>query len=234
MSVPWVTFDCYGTLVDWNSSFSTILRPLFAGRTPEVMAVYHRMERLVEAEISHKTYRSVLATSLQRATSQLGIPITREQADYLSANWTRLEVFPDVEPALEKLRGFGCRLGVLTNCDEDLFAETHRKFRKPFDLVVTAERVKSYKPSLDHFRTFQQLTGAGPADWIHAACSWFHDIAPARELGLRSIWLDRDRTGEDPGAASICIESASELPTAVQQLLGFQKRDRSGASVQLP
>jgi 2-haloacid dehalogenase len=120
---------------------------------------------------------------------------------------------------LAELRSFGCRLAVLTNCDEDLFAPVHRKFQQPFDLVITAERVRDYKPALTHFRTFQEMTGVLPMDWVHVACSWVHDIAPARELGIRSIWLDRDRTGHNPAAATARIENADQLPAVIKHLL---------------
>ena len=111
-------------------------------------------------------------------------------------------MFGDVEPMLASLRRAGCRLAVLTNCDDDLFEATSVDSSKRFDLVVTAERVRDYKPALAHFRYFARSTGASRDDWIHVACSWYHDIAPARELALRRVWLDRDRTGEDPASAS--------------------------------
>ncbi len=107
---------------------------------------------------------------------------------------------------------------MLTNCDDDLFEETQRAFRERFDLVVTAERVRDYKPSLAHFRYFARSTGAARDDWVHVACSWYHDIAPARELALAPVWLDRDRTGEDPSSASAYLQSAADVPDAVARL----------------
>jgi 2-haloacid dehalogenase len=107
---------------------------------------------------------------------------------------------------------------VLTNCDNDLFEQTHRRFSKPFDLVVTAERVRDYKPSLTHFRSFAELSGADQADWIHVACSFYHDIEPAGRFGVRTVWLDRDNTGEDPAAASAHVTSASEVTAAIRRL----------------
>ena len=119
---------------------------------------------------------------------------------------------------LAQLRAMGYRLAVLTNCDEDLFEQTHRAFQQRFDLVVTAERVRDYKPSPAHFRFFSGLSGVAHQDWIHVACSWYHDIRPASEIGLKSVWLDRDATGEDDSIASAHVNSAGEVLDAVVKL----------------
>jgi 2-haloacid dehalogenase len=109
-------------------------------------------------------------------------------------------------------------LAVLTNCDEDLFEQTHRCFRKPFDLVVTAESVQDYKPSLAHFRAFARSSGVQPEDWVHVASSLYHDMAPARLLGIKRIWLDREATGGDADAASSRVGNALEVCDAVKRL----------------
>ena len=169
----WVSFDCFGTLVDWHSGFAAILRPLAGDRTPEVMAAYHRHERLLEAETPHRLYKDVLAASLARAAAEVGVALTEAEARRLPDSWGTLPVFDDVEPMLAGLRAMGCRLAVLTNCDEDLFAQTERAFRGRFDLVVTAERVRDYKPSPAHFRFFSRSSGVSVDDWVHVACSWY-------------------------------------------------------------
>ena len=212
----WVTFDCFGTLVDWNAGFASILRPLAGDSTPGLMAAYHRCERIVEGETPHRLYKEVLVESMLRAAREIGIAVAEDQARALPDLWDRLPLFADVEPMLASLRGSGYSLGVLTNCDDDLFGRTERAFIAPFDCVVTAEQVRSYKPSLAHFRRFASL--ANPDHWVHVACSWYHDIAPARELGVKRIWLDRDRTGEDPAAASARIGSASEVSSTLARL----------------
>ena len=214
----WVTFDCFGTLVDWNAGFAAILKPLVGAKTPQVMDAYHRFERLLEQETPHRLYREVLATALSRAAEQVGVPLSERQARELPARWATLPVFDDVEPMLSALRGAGCRLGVLTNCDEDLFEQTQRAFRLPFDLVVTAERVRDYKPSPTHFRYFSRSSGVKAGDWVHVANSWYHDVAPARDLGIPRIWLDRDDTGEDPADASVRVRAAAPVPEAVSRL----------------
>jgi 2-haloacid dehalogenase len=129
-----------------------------------------------------------------------------------------VQPFADVERLLAELRDRGCRLAVLTNCDDDLFETTHRMFRMPFDLFVTSERVRGYKPAPWHFRAFELITGAARNEWVHVACSWYHDVAPAHALGIKSVWFDRDRTGNDPALASAHVHSVCEALRAIDAL----------------
>jgi 2-haloacid dehalogenase len=214
----WVTFDCFGTLVDWNTGFRAILEPVAGDRTSELIDVYHRLERLLEAETPHRLYRDVLMTGLLRAADEIGLPFTEKQAKALPDKWGTLPVFSDVEPMLAGLRAEGYRLGVLTNCDDDLFARTQQAFILPFDEVVTAERVRDYKPSISHFRYFARTTGVRRDDWVHVARSWYHDIAPARDLEVLRVWVDRENTGEDAAAASIRVATAVEVTAAILSL----------------
>ncbi len=215
MPDKWITFDCFGTLVDWHAGFAAILRPVAGDRTAELINAYHEFERPLEQERPHLLYRDVLKEGVARAARKIGLSLTAAEQESLPQRWGTQPVFADVEPALAELRTAGWKLAVLTNCDLDLFAQTQRGFRQPFDLVVTAEQVKDYKPSLAHFRYFWRVSGVEKANWIHAACSWYHDVQPAREMGVRCIWVDRDRTGDDPTAATVRIESAADLPGAV-------------------
>jgi 2-haloacid dehalogenase len=218
MPSRWITFDCFGTLVDWNSGFSALLRSIAAERTPELIRAYHHFERLLEQERPHQLYKTVLKRGLTEAAQVAGIKLHPSQTDVLPQQWGSLPVFGDVEPALSELRADNWKLAVLTNCDEDLFARTHARFRAPFDLVVTAERVADYKPALSHFRYFSRVSGVDETQWIHVACSQFHDLGPARQLGIKSIWLDREQTGEDPKVATLRISNAAELPAAIKRL----------------
>ena len=187
----WVTFDCFGTLVDWHTGFAAIVRPLAGERTADLLRAYHRFERLLEQESPHRLYRDVLATALKRAADEIGLPLSDAEARRLPEAWGSQPVFADVEPMLAALRQSGCRLAVLTNCDDDLFAETHRAFRERFDLVVTAERVRDYKPSLAHFRYFGRSTGAARG-----------------RLGSRRVQLvPRHRAGSGAGARAGVVGS---------------------------
>jgi len=218
MNTRWVTFDCFGTLVDWNTGFSNLLTPLFGSQTPDVMRAYHHFERELEAERPHRLYREVLSAALVRAAAAVGVSISEGPARTLSEGWGLLPVFPDVENMLGSLRAMSCRLAVLTNCDDDLFAQTESAFRQPFDLVITAEQAGAYKPSSRHFERFAEVAGVSRQDWVHVACSWYHDITPARMLGVQRVWLDREKTGHDERAASARVESAADVGQVIRDL----------------
>jgi 2-haloacid dehalogenase len=212
----WITFDCFGTLIDWNTGFASILAPLAGANTAALLRAYHRVERLVECQQPHRPYKDVLSASVLQAANEVGAVISEQNARVLPDSWGQLPVFADVEPMLAALRASDYRLAVLTNCDDDLFAQTHGAFARPFDMVITAQQVRDYKPSLTHFRRFAEVVR--PDDWIHVACSWHHDIAPARRMGIKRIWLDRDRTGESADAASAHIHSAADVAAAIAGL----------------
>jgi 2-haloacid dehalogenase len=216
----WVTFDCFGTLVDWHKGFTEILSPFARERVSDVVRAYHACERQIEEEMPHRSYKDVLVAGVVRAAAEAGVSISEDEAQALPHSWNALRPFADVETLLAELRQRGYRLAVLTNCDDDLFETTHRMFGEPFDLFVTAERVRGYKPAPWHFRAFELLTGATRGDWVHVACSWYHDIAPAQALGIKRVWLDRDRTGDNPALASAHVHTVSETLAAVDGLMG--------------
>jgi FMN phosphatase YigB (HAD superfamily) len=128
----------------------------------------------------------------------------------------------DIEPLLAELRLRGYKLGVLTNRDDAQFETAHRRFRQPFDLFVTAERIRAHKPDPWHFRAFQLLTHVRTHEWVHIASDWKRDIVPAERLGVQRVWLDRDRTGEDPSRASVHVHTAAEAVRAVDWLFQDQ------------
>jgi 2-haloacid dehalogenase len=214
----WVTFDCYGTLVDWQEGFNALLAPVAGGRAGDVVRAYHGCERRVEREVPHQSYKDVLVKSLVRAAGEAGVPLSDADARAIPGAWGSMRPFDDAAPLLAELRRRGYRLAVLTNCDDDLFELTHRTFPQPFDLFVTAERVRGYKPAPWHFRAFELLTRAKRDDWVHVACSWYHDIAPAQAMRIKRVWLDRERTGEDPAAASAHVHTAADAVAAIDGL----------------
>jgi 2-haloacid dehalogenase len=216
----WITFDCFGTLIDWHSGYRALLAPLAGPRTEELIAAYHRRERELEAERPHRLYREVLTLGVEQAARQIGIALPPAETDILARRWSELPLYGDVPPVLAKLRQDGFGIGILTNCDDDLFAGTvarHPVLRP--DLVVTAQQAGSYKPDLGHFRRFEQTAGVDHRNWVHAACSWFHDIEPARRMGIARVWIDRDRTGDDPAAASRVLPNLADLPKTAAALL---------------
>ena len=135
-----------------------------------------------------------------------------------------MPVFEDAGPALTALREQGWRLAILTNCDDDLFATTRPRLPVPFDLVVTAQQVGSYKPDLGHFRAFADQVSVTSATWIHVANSWVHDMLPAARMGLRKVWVDRDSTGHPAKLAERRITSMRRLPEAVADVSAIAPR----------
>jgi 2-haloacid dehalogenase len=191
MESRWATFDCYGTLIDWNGGIRRELGRLFGeGAADDLLSRYHEVEPDVQAH-SSLTYREVLTESLRR----LGAPAGEEDA--LARSLPSWEPFPEVRAALEEARRRGWRLAILSNSDRDLIAASKERLGVPFDETVVAEDVGSYKPTHRHWDEFFGRTEADRERHVHVAASLFHDIAPANELGLRSVWINR--LGEDPG-----------------------------------
>ena len=125
----WITFDCYGTLIDWQSGFRQILRPVAADRVDDLVEAYHSAEPAVERESPGSSYRTILNRSLHRAAAAIEVPIHAGELDVLADHWAELPLFPDTEAALTALRSDGWRLGILTNCDTDLFESTRTRSR---------------------------------------------------------------------------------------------------------
>ena len=221
MADKWLTFDCYGTVADWNTCMGGALAAISgvseadAGR---LLAAYHQAELEIEAGPGWRPYREVLTAGLARAAAREHVTLPPGGAAAFVRAWPHMRVFDDAGPALTALRDAGWRLAFLTNCDEDLFAGTRTRLPVPIDLWVTAEEVRSYKPDLAHFRKFAEKTGATTANWIHVANSWVHDMMPAARMGLRSVWVDRDRTGHPAKLADRRVTSMRRLPEAVSDV----------------
>ena len=210
-----MTFDCYGTLLDWQAGFRRILEPVAGPRTDAVVSAFHETEPQVQAENPHALYKEILREGLERAARQAGVPLS---GDVLVAGWGTIGAFPDTVAALEELRSQGWSLGILTNCDKDLFAATQAALGVEPDLVITSEEVGSYKPALGHFERFEAATNVARADWVHAAVSWWHDMVPARDLGLRRIWVDREDSGHDPSIVTARVPDMASLARVAREL----------------
>ena len=212
----WVTFDCYGTLVDWHGGLGGLLAPIAGERASEVVEAFAGCQLALEKQGPVRTHKQVLKAALLCAAGERGIRITDADARTLTRSWSALRPFADVEPMLAALRARGYRLGVLTNADDDLFEITHRSFATPFNLFVTAERVRGYKPEPWLFRGFERMTRVERGDWVHVGSDWYSDIAPAQALGVPRVWLDRDGGGLPPGAA-LRAASGVDVVRAVDQ-----------------
>jgi 2-haloacid dehalogenase len=182
----WATFDCYGTLIDWNAGIGRELERLFgAARGGELLHRYHELEPQIQREDPGRSYREVMAVALAR----LGAPAARQ--DSLGRSLPNWEPFPEAPAALEEARAHGWRLAVLSNTDRDLLAASLARIGVKFELTLVASEIGSYKPAPAHWEEFFARSGADRERCVHVAASLFHDIAPASTLGLRTIWINR-------------------------------------------
>jgi 2-haloacid dehalogenase len=182
----WATFDCYGTLIDWNGGIGRELERLFgAGRVGELLHAYHELEPQIQREDQTRSYRDVMAVTLAR----LGAPA--EEQDALGRSLPGWEPFAEVPTALEEARAQGWRLAVLSNTDRDLLDASLARIGVEFELSIVASEIGSYKPSHGHWSEFFARSGAEREHHVHVGASLFHDMAPAAGLGLRTIWINR-------------------------------------------
>lgn len=199
-----LTFDCYGTLIDWRAGLTNSFLTMFGAsaepRLGELFEAYLAIEGQVEAE-PYRPYREVLAEVARRMTDRLDLALPKERASLLAETLPTWPAFPDTGEALKRLKT-RFQLGVLSNIDRDLFERTAEQFPVAFDFVVTAQDVRSYKPGYAHFRTM--LAEHGTLDTtVHVAQSLFHDGVPAAELGLAYVWINRYSQGNDTSARPV-------------------------------
>jgi len=215
-----VTFDCYGTLVDWEGGIGSAFENAAAAAGVEihrasVLDAWARIEPRVQGE-TYRSYREVLGETAARIARHSGWALDAGNRGFLAESLPRWAPFPDTNAALETLAGAGCRLGVLSNVDDDLFDATRRRLTVAFEFVVTAEQVRAYKPSEAHFREARRRIGN--ARWLHAAQSRFHDVAPARALGIPVAWVNRK--GEAAGTGPAPDFEVPDLAALADLVLG--------------
>lgn len=215
----WATFDCYGTLVDWNTGIRTGIEAVFGARDEdELLGRYHELEPAVQAECPGCSYREVLTVTLERLAEEQGLQLPEGEGSTLARALPGWPVFADVRPALEDAHGRGWRLAILSNTDRDLIEASMQAIGIAFELAIVASEIGSYKPSHRHWEAFRERTGVGPDRHVHVAQSLFHDIAPAAELGIPSIWINRLGEPEDPRPAAI-LPGLTGLADALDRLV---------------
>jgi 2-haloacid dehalogenase len=214
----WATFDCYGTLIDWNLGILTELERLFGVQeAPRLLERYHELEPELETE-PFRSYREVLTLALERLAQEESVQIPEGEADALAKALPDWPPFTDVPPALAELRERGWMIALLSNTDRDLIEASQKLLGVPVDLAIVAEDVGSYKPAHGHWEHFFGATTAVRERHVHVAASLFHDIAPARELGLRSVWVNRLDEQPDPEPDRE-LSDLSHLPDALEELV---------------
>lgn len=203
MSERWATFDCFGTLIDWNGGIRSELARLWPDADVDALLErYHEVEPRVQLDGS-LPYRVVLTQSLRLLAESEGLKLSREDETVLAGSLPKWPVFPEVPGELTRLRERGWRLGILSNTDRDLLAASLERIGVPVDATVTAADAGSYKPAHGHWRRFRERAGED-VEQIHVAASLFHDIAPAAELGIPSVWVNRlDEQSDLPRAAEL-------------------------------
>jgi 2-haloacid dehalogenase len=199
-----ISFDCYGTLIDWETGIFSALRPILAahGKTitdAELLRLYGELEAEAEQR-EFRPYREILQSVVRGFGKRLEFKPTDSQMSSLPDSLANWPPFPDTIAALGRLKA-RYQLAIISNVDDDLFAATARRLQIPFDYVITAQQARAYKPSLQMFKLAQQRTGVTPGQWLHAAQSVYHDVVPARSLGFSTVWVNRPSSRPGAGAA---------------------------------
>jgi 2-haloacid dehalogenase len=207
-----LTFDCYGTLIDWETGLADAFRPVLRAHGVEaddedVLARYAGYEAAAEAG-PYLRYRDVLAAGLRGVAAELGLEPTAAEVEAFSGSVVDWPAFPDSAAALARLKE-RFRLGVITNCDDDLFAASNRKLGVEFDWIVTAEQAGSYKPAERNFHVAFERLRLPRERILHVAQSLFHDHVTAKRLGLATVWIDR-RAGRAGSGATPVVEAAPD------------------------
>jgi 2-haloalkanoic acid dehalogenase type II len=206
-----ITFDCYGTLIDWERgigrAFTEAAGAAGHSISPQAAVRAHAaIEPRVEAD-GFRSYYQVLSETARQVAEQLGWSLTAGEGDFLPASLPSWPPFPDTNDALRRLSDAGYTLGILSNVDNALLDATLRHFPVRFDVIVTAQQVRSYKPAHGHFLTARDRIGQ--RRWLHAAQSYFHDVVPAKQIGIPVAWVNRK--GEEAGAAGPPLVQAPDL-----------------------
>jgi 2-haloacid dehalogenase len=208
----WATFDCYGTLVDWNAGIRAELARIFGDDEADAkLAAYHEVEPVVEHDDPGLSYRDVMA----RVLSRLGA--SAEDRDALGDSLPNWPVFPEVPASLVEARDRGWRLCILSNTDRDFIEASMAAIGVLFDRAIVASEIGSYKPAHGHWRTFESDVGRLPD--IHVAASLFHDVAPTAELGIPSVWINRLAEDSDGYAPTRELPNLTALPEALDELV---------------
>ena len=218
MAGRWASFDCYGTLVDWDGGVSAQLARLFGAEVaPRLLARYHELEPELQAESPTPTYRDVLTRSLEALAADEGVELDGE-ADALWRSLASWPAFPEARDALDELRARGWSIAVLSNTDPDFLDASLAQVGVPVDLKIVASAIGSYKPAPGHWQAFFAASGADPASHVHVGASLFHDVEPCTALGIPCVWIDR--LGEGPDVrATRTLPDLSGLPTTLDDLV---------------
>jgi 2-haloacid dehalogenase len=222
-----LTFDCYGTLIDWESGILSALKPLLSAHNRELsdeklLELYGSLE--VQAESGeYRSYRQILRFVTQRIGARLSFALHDEEIDALPVSMPLWPAFPDTVEALRRLKS-RYKLAIISNTDDDLFAETAKTLQVPFDFVITAQQARSYKPSHRNFELALETIRLPRERVLHCAQSIFHDIVPAKQLGIANVWVNRRAGRSGSGATHPAQETPDLTVTSLKELADLAVR----------
>lgn len=212
-----ITFDCYGTLIDWETGILDSLRQILSAHgvrleDAEILRLYGEIEAEEEAD-QYREYKEVLQSVVRGFGSRLKFTPTPQEQQSLPDSLRNWSPFHDTVSALHRLKG-KFKLGIISNIDDDLFSATRPKLELNFDYVTTAQQARAYKPSLEIFRLAQRRIAIPAEKWLHAGQSVYHDVVPAKSLGISTVWVNRPSPRPNAGAAKPAIaEPDIEVPS---------------------
>jgi 2-haloacid dehalogenase len=214
----WATFDCYGTIVDWNAGIRGELEKLFGvEHADRLLERYHELEPEIQAANPGHSYREVLTIALERLADEGHLALPEGEASALARSLPSWPVFEDAHPALGEAKDRGWRLAILSNTDRDLIEASMEAIEVAFDDAIVAGDIGSYKPKRRHWEVFREQHG-DDVEHVHVAQSLYHDIAPSHELGIPSIWINR--LGEpDDSRPDRTLPSLTGLADALDELV---------------
>ena len=205
-----ITFDCYGTLIDWETGILTTVRKVLSTHQAEmhdleILRLYSEFEAEAEAEAEAESgefvpYREVLCRVVRDFASRVGFSPTQDEQQSLPNSVADWAPFPDTVQALHRLKT-KFKLGIISNVDDELFSATARRLQVNFDYVITAGQARAYKPSMAIFKLAQSRMEIAAENWLHAGQSIFHDVIPAKSLGMSTVWVNRPSIRAGSGAA---------------------------------
>jgi 2-haloacid dehalogenase len=200
----WATFDCYGTLIDWERGIMDAFAGLWPGADAlALLETYHEIEPQMQSG-SGASYASVLAGALAGVAQRHSLELADDDREALARSLPKWPPFAEVPGSLAELQRRGWKLAILSNTDPELLDASIRRIGVDVDLRITVAESGSYKPAHGHWDTFFSSTDADRAGHVHVAASLFHDIAPSAELALRAVWINRrDETTDLPVAAEL-------------------------------
>jgi 2-haloacid dehalogenase len=203
----WLSFDCYGTLIDWESGILGYLAPMLERKgcfisDEEVLRLYSEIEPRIQSG-TYRSYREVLAMVMRAFASELRFNLNIAEAAGLADSIADWQPFPDTVAALHRLKS-RYKLAILSNIDDDLFAWSARKLEVHFDCVLTAQKLHSYKPARQNFEALLHRLLVPPERLLHVAESLYHDVAPAKSLAIPTAWVNR-RQGKTAAASKFVL-----------------------------